>query len=206
MTSSHSELKNISAELNRLSLKKQQLLERKKMLSVILELGNRKVKFEQTEAADSYHRETESIDDQLKQLTERELELQKSRETILGASNKSSLKKVSIASTQETEPNNPNYNVFYVEPPPNVPAPTVILDVDNLPACPCRTQCPQCREFVMTETFTSVSSITWLVCFMTALVGCVAGCCLIPFCMEKFKSTTHRCPKCRTSIKKIKKL
>uniref|UniRef100_A0A3B4V8P7 LITAF domain-containing protein n=1 Tax=Seriola dumerili TaxID=41447 RepID=A0A3B4V8P7_SERDU len=82
----------------------------------------------------------------------------------------------------------------------------MILDVENLPPCPSRTQCPECRQFIMTETFTSVSSVTWLVCVMTALIGCVAGCCLIPFCLDSFKSTTHRCPKCRTSISTIKKL
>lgn len=134
----------------------------------------------------------------------------------------------------------------------------MILDLENLPSCPCKTQCPECQQFITTETVTSVSSVTWLVCFMTALVGyetfpyillndlhkniirlcwaclyfcipyysyshmlpglliwccscsffcsCVAGCCLIPFCLDRFKSTTHRCPKCRSSIKTIKKL
>uniref|UniRef100_A0A3P9D6Z5 LITAF domain-containing protein n=1 Tax=Maylandia zebra TaxID=106582 RepID=A0A3P9D6Z5_9CICH len=85
-------------------------------------------------------------------------------------------------------------------------APEVVLELDKLPAAPCRTQCPECRQFITTETFSSVSSVTWLVCIMTALVGCVAGCCLIPFCMDRFKSTNHRCPKCRTLITTIKKL
>uniref|UniRef100_A0A3B3HXJ6 LITAF domain-containing protein n=1 Tax=Oryzias latipes TaxID=8090 RepID=A0A3B3HXJ6_ORYLA len=85
-------------------------------------------------------------------------------------------------------------------------APSVILDTDKLPPEPSRTQCPQCQQFVVTETSTSISSVTWLVCVMTALLGCVAGCCLIPFCSNKFKSITHRCPKCRTSIATLKKL
>uniref|UniRef100_A0A672Y2J0 LITAF domain-containing protein n=1 Tax=Sphaeramia orbicularis TaxID=375764 RepID=A0A672Y2J0_9TELE len=55
-------------------------------------------------------------------------------------------------------------------------------------------------------TYTSVSSVTWLVCIMTALIGCVAGCCLIPFCLDSLKSLTHRCPRCRSSIRTIKKL
>lgn len=50
-------------------------------------------------------------------------------------------------------------------------APSVILDVDKLPPHPSRTQCPECRQFVVTETFTSVSSVTWLVCIITALIG-----------------------------------
>uniref|UniRef100_A0A3P9D614 LITAF domain-containing protein n=1 Tax=Maylandia zebra TaxID=106582 RepID=A0A3P9D614_9CICH len=106
-------------------------------------------------------------------------------------------------------------NIVYVVAPPTIPgdhallpftAPEVVLELDKLPAAPCRTQCPECRQFITTETFSSVSSVTWLVCIMTALVGCVAGCCLIPFCMDRFKSTNHRCPKCRTLITTIKKL
>lgn len=123
-------------------------------------------------------------------------------------------------------------------------APTVILDLEKLPPCPSRTQCPECRQFVTTETFSTVSSVTWMVCFMTALIGyesiswstseelmalpgqrplfcgstfvykapvssfrsCLAGCCFIPFCLDKFKTITHRCPKCRTSLQTIKRL
>lgn len=46
-----------------------------------------------------------------------------------------------------------------------------------------------------------------LSCFSCFLFcSCVAGCCLLPFCFDKFKSTTHRCPMCRSSIQTIKKL
>uniref|UniRef100_A0A3Q3RLI7 Cell death-inducing p53-target protein 1-like n=2 Tax=Mastacembelus armatus TaxID=205130 RepID=A0A3Q3RLI7_9TELE len=118
------------------------------------------------------------------------------------------MKEVRFTSNDKSVPGDctPGINVFYVEAPPTTPAPTVILDVESFPTCPCRTQCPECRQFIVTETFTTVSSVTWLVCIMTALIGCVAGCCLIPFCLDRFKSTTHRCPKCRTSIKTVKKL
>lgn len=47
----------------------------------------------------------------------------------------------------------------------------MILDLDKLPAAPSKTQCPECKEFIVTETFTSVSSVTWMVCLMTALIG-----------------------------------
>uniref|UniRef100_A0A3B3B367 LITAF domain-containing protein n=1 Tax=Oryzias melastigma TaxID=30732 RepID=A0A3B3B367_ORYME len=81
-------------------------------------------------------------------------------------------------------------------------SPSVILDMSKLPPEPSRTQCPECQQFVVTETVTSVSSVTWLV----SPFVCVAGCCLIPFCSDKFKSITHKCPKCRTSISTLKKL
>ncbi|XP_040013900.1 lipopolysaccharide-induced tumor necrosis factor-alpha factor homolog [Xiphias gladius] len=152
--------------------------------------------------------EIDSIDDKLKQLTDRRAELQNSCNAILNAKDKKSIKEVSHSPNQTIVPDAPDSgpNIFYVEAPPTTPAPKVILDVENLPPCPCRTQCPQCRQYIVTETSTSVSSVTWLVCVITAFIGCVAGCCLIPFCLDRFKSITHRCPKCRTSIHTIKKL
>ncbi|XP_056144349.1 cell death-inducing p53-target protein 1-like [Lampris incognitus] len=85
-------------------------------------------------------------------------------------------------------------------------APTVILDIEKLPACPAKTQCPECRGFITTETVTSVSSLNWLICAITAMIGCVAGCCLVPLCMDRFKKVTHMCPKCQTSIHTVKRL
>ncbi|XP_008302594.1 lipopolysaccharide-induced tumor necrosis factor-alpha factor homolog [Stegastes partitus] len=184
----------------------QQLLERKKFLCILKELRD-SAEFGQREEAVSTQKEIDSVDVKLKQLSDRKATLQKSYDNILNAKHTTSKKEVSFASSQKIETCDvPGVNVFYVEAPPNFPAPTVILDLEKLPAHPCRTQCPECREFIMTETFTSVSSLTWLVCFMTAVIGCVAGCCLIPFCVDSFKSITHRCPKCRTSLKTLKKL
>uniref|UniRef100_A0A8C7W2P6 LITAF domain-containing protein n=1 Tax=Oncorhynchus mykiss TaxID=8022 RepID=A0A8C7W2P6_ONCMY len=81
-------------------------------------------------------------------------------------------------------------------------APEVILDIQKLPPCSSQTQCPQCRQFITTEIVTSFNTIlSGLFSF-----SCVAGCCLIPFCIDNFKDVTHRCPKCRSSIITIKKL
>ncbi|CAK6971205.1 uncharacterized protein LOC122868531 [Scomber scombrus] len=177
MTSSDSELSRISKELKHLSLKRQQLLDRKKILCIFEELKNR-AEFTQTEETTSSKHEIDRIDQTLKQLCEKKADLQKIHDNIVEAKEQRDINK----------------------------APEVILDLERLPSYPCKTQCPECRQFITTETFTSVSSLTWLVCFMTALMGCVAGCCLIPFCFDKFKSTTHRCPMCRSSIQTIKKL
>lgn len=67
----------------------------------------------------------------------------------------------------------------------------MILELENLPPRPCRTQCPECRQFIMTETVTSVSSVTWLVCFMTALIGYEA----IPSILVKYlhENTSRPC-------------
>ncbi|KAM7371840.1 hypothetical protein PAMP_009050 [Pampus punctatissimus] len=210
MTSSDNEFKKISTELNHLALKREQLLERKKILCIFQELRKR-AEFVQTEEAASNQHEIESIENTLKQLTKIEADLQKSHDNILQAKDQKNSMKVegkSFNPSKEVVPDVhvPELNIFYVEAPPSVPAPKVIYDLEKLPTCPCKTQCPECQQFITTEIVTSVSSVTWLVCFMTASIGCVAGCCLIPFCIDTFKTTTHRCPKCRTSIKAIKKL
>uniref|UniRef100_A0A8C6T7A5 LITAF domain-containing protein n=1 Tax=Neogobius melanostomus TaxID=47308 RepID=A0A8C6T7A5_9GOBI len=66
--------------------------------------------------------------------------------------------------------------------------------------------CPECLQYITTQVSRSVSSVTWLVCMATTLMGCVAGCCLIPFCLDSFKSTIHKCPRCNTTITTVKKL
>ncbi|XP_037648493.1 uncharacterized protein LOC119501875 [Sebastes umbrosus] len=209
MASSDSELMQITAELNQLSLTKQQLLEKNKFKSIFQELRSR-IEFRQTEEEDLSQPEINSIDDKLKQLAERKAELEQSYENMLNAKDEKNTEKVeakdSSTSYQKSEPAVPVTKIFYVEAPPDFPAPAVILDVENFPVLPCRTQCPECQQFVVTETYTAVSSVTWLVCCMTALAGCVVGCCLVPFCFDRFKSTIHRCPKCRTKITTVKKL
>ncbi|XP_030592535.1 lipopolysaccharide-induced tumor necrosis factor-alpha factor homolog [Archocentrus centrarchus] len=209
MTSPDSDIKAIAKEIKYNSLKKEQLEERKKILLVFQELRNR-VDSGQTEEADSNRKEIDSIDEKLEELHQKQAELQKSYDNMLNSikkeADKEHKKEVHFTPEENVHPPSGSSNVVYVEPPPTIPAPTVILDLKKLPTTPCRTQCPECRQFVTTETYTSVSSVTWLVCITAALIGCAAGCCLIPFCIDKFKSVTHRCPKCRTSIQTIKKL
>ncbi|TMS14991.1 U11/U12 small nuclear ribonucleoprotein 25 kDa protein [Larimichthys crocea] len=81
MSSSDSELKRITTELNNLSLKRQQLLERKKIQCIIQELRGR-IEFGQPEEAPTQD-EIDSNDEKLKELNERISELQKSHKNLL---------------------------------------------------------------------------------------------------------------------------
>ncbi|XP_007560518.1 U11/U12 small nuclear ribonucleoprotein 25 kDa protein isoform X1 [Poecilia formosa] len=200
MTSSQNEVETISGKLKDISLKEEQLEDRKKILLVFQELRNR-AEFGETEESAATEQEINSIDNKLKELRIKKAELQKNCDNILHAKDVKFKNDIKRESNQQLDD-----KIFFVEPPPSFPAPAVILDIESLPTHPTRTQCPECMQFVTTETFTSVSSVTWLVCIMSAMVGCVAGCCLIPFCMDRFKTTTHRCPKCRSKITTIKKL
>lgn len=124
MTSAHSKPKQISTELKRISLKKHQLLERKKMQDMIDELRS---DFGLTEKTVS--NEICSLDEEVKQLTEREIELQKSLDEILCANERRDKKEVSEPSSPETDPVRPatSSNVFFVEAPPTFPAAWLVV-------------------------------------------------------------------------------
>ncbi|CAJ1076041.1 cell death-inducing p53-target protein 1-like [Xyrichtys novacula] len=208
MASSDSKLKQITPELRYVSLERQELPDRKKMMGVLEELRNH-CDLKKTDGATSHHSHICSVDKKLKEPTERSFEVQKSLENIINAKEKKTEQKGNyVPSNPITEPVEPPScsNIFFVEAPPTFSAPRVYLNSENLPLRPCRTQCPQCHQLVVTETVTSVSSGTWLMCFLTACIGGVAGCCLIPFCIKRFKSTTHKCPLCRSQIQVTKLL
>merc|ERR1739847_187382 len=56
--------------------------------------------------------------------------------------------------------------------------------------------CQFCNSTIATGTRTVVGTFTWLAAGVTFLVGCVAGCCLIPFCLDSCKDVEHTCPSC----------
>ncbi|KAI1896030.1 hypothetical protein AGOR_G00090600 [Albula goreensis] len=99
-----------------------------------------------------------------------------------------------------------NTNIYSNTAPPSTPAPEVITDVEDLPPFSSKTQCPSCEGYVSTEIFYRVGSATWLLCFVATILGCVAGCCVMPFCFEGTKDIGHRCPKCQKEIHVIQRL
>ncbi|XP_076027068.1 uncharacterized protein LOC143016558 [Genypterus blacodes] len=225
MTSSgDTELEKINAELDCLSFKRQQLSRRRQILCKYKEFRKNWEEIGQSEEGASNQHELDSIDEGLKQLSDREAALQKRKENLLnGVQNKkedsSSDREEDRADLPVPEPEpepepepqpqpqpQPQPVFFVVDSPPSFPAPYVILDLEKLSTHPCKTQCPQCQQFITTEVVSSVSSLTWLVCFTLAVMGCVVGCCLIPFCTKTFKKTSHKCPRCRTLLKNVQVL
>jgi len=65
-------------------------------------------------------------------------------------------------------------------------------------------QCPNCRAEIMTRTNHDSGVLTWLMCAGLCLIGCDAGCCLIPFCLDSCKDVIHECPNCNYQIGKRK--
>jgi len=68
-----------------------------------------------------------------------------------------------------------------------------------------RIDCPYCRADVTT----SVNYDTGMMAHLFALILCVIGCwpcCLIPYCVDGCKDTTHQCPACGRHLGVVKRL
>ncbi|XP_034150930.1 cell death-inducing p53-target protein 1 homolog isoform X2 [Esox lucius] len=183
-----------------LSLKIQQLHDRRDMLKVLQEFRNRSNL--NSTVGSKEQAEIQQIDQELQELFQKKRELQETEDKVY---NHMRTKEDYITSMGGVSVL-PDPSVVYVEAPPSIPAPEVILDIMKLPPVSSRTQCPECRQFITTEIVTSIGDAACLACVTISLFGCVAGCCLIPFCIDNFKDVTHRCPRCRSSIITIKKL
>ncbi|RWS20352.1 lipopolysaccharide-induced tumor necrosis factor-alpha factor-like protein, partial [Leptotrombidium deliense] len=70
-------------------------------------------------------------------------------------------------------------------PVPHVIQPTqIVVTGDRFGPSPCRAMCHNCHSEVITYTKPVVGGITWLVSGIICIVGCVCGCCLIPFFVD----------------------
>ncbi|XP_032357439.1 uncharacterized protein LOC116670848 [Etheostoma spectabile] len=75
-----------------------------------------------------------------------------------------------------------------------------VVPVESLAQTPAVIKCPSCEEIVFTETSSRVGVTTWMIFYICTIMGCVAGCCLIPFFMSRLKDVHHQCPKCQAKV------
>ncbi|XP_061079696.1 uncharacterized protein LOC133114387 isoform X2 [Conger conger] len=195
-TSEMQELERIEVEMNKVVLQRRQLCDRRAMLTMLEEFRKQSSNIPHMPHPEAKKSpEIQEIQKQLAMLSAKEMELQGQKDVVLYSQNQPDV----FLDNDGTDGVSPVGKLFIV-PPPSKPAPQVILEVKDLPNTPSLTQCPACYEFIITETVSRVGSTTWMVCFMSTLLGCVAGCCLIPFCTKRFKDVEHKCPKCRNKI------
>ncbi|XP_026998744.2 uncharacterized protein LOC113640468 isoform X2 [Tachysurus fulvidraco] len=187
------ELEKISLELHKMTIHRDQLIHRLHLLDMLKEFRQKAGYTAEAEPdeGDEYGR----IEQELKQISERKLELQALQEELEGGATQRG------CNVSETHKQDPCGNeIFTVEMPPSYPAPQVITDINKLPRHPSQIQCPHCEQYVTTETSTVVGNTSWLICLVCTFMGCIAGCCLFPFCISGFRDVQHRCPKCRSLI------
>ncbi|XP_053210322.1 lipopolysaccharide-induced tumor necrosis factor-alpha factor homolog [Panonychus citri] len=60
--------------------------------------------------------------------------------------------------------------------------------------------CPTCNEQVTTITSQKSGLLAWLVSVGCCVVGCVFGCCLIPFYTDITLDVEHSCPRCARKL------
>jgi lipopolysaccharide-induced tumor necrosis factor-alpha factor len=71
---------------------------------------------------------------------------------------------------------------------------------NTLDRFPTTVACQHCGNTIQTQVHHEAGTSTWLVCLLCCVIGCDAGCCLIPFCVDELKDTVHTCPSCHVVI------
>ncbi|CAL1269756.1 unnamed protein product [Larinioides sclopetarius] len=75
-----------------------------------------------------------------------------------------------------------------------------VLSVQQCGPYPMQVTCPHCSAHVMSETTAIPGLLTWLLAGGLVLLGCWAGCCLIPCCAPECQDIEHRCPNCKQHL------
>ncbi|KAM8779214.1 lipopolysaccharide-induced tumor necrosis factor-alpha factor isoform 1-T4 [Rhynchonycteris naso] len=101
----------------------------------------------------------------------------------------------------------PNANASSVLPPPSVAVQTVYVQQPvSFFDRPVQMGCPSCNKMIVTQLSYNAGALTWLSCGSLCLLGCIAGCCFIPFCVDALQDVDHYCPNCKALLGTYKRL
>ncbi|KAI1307645.1 Lipopolysaccharide-induced tumor necrosis factor-alpha factor -like protein [Halotydeus destructor] len=106
----------------------------------------------------------------------------------------------------QAPPFSTNVPQLMICPPGPVQGTTVIVTRQGFGPYPSQTTCPNCSQNVMTSTMSSPGLLTWILSGTLLLIGCWAGCCLIPCCVPECQDVEHRCPNCKTHLGTYKRI
>ncbi|KAL7291483.1 hypothetical protein TKK_0014745 [Trichogramma kaykai] len=81
-----------------------------------------------------------------------------------------------------------------------VPGPTIVTTIVPLGSGSTHTICPHCYTEIDTQTKTEPGMIAYVTGFLIAILGCWAGCCLIPCCIDECMDIHHTCPNCKAYL------
>ncbi|XP_074600744.1 LITAF domain-containing protein-like [Brevipalpus obovatus] len=77
---------------------------------------------------------------------------------------------------------------------------TLIVNVNGFGPYPQSAFCTRCRTNVVSEVVSMPGFLTYLLSATLVVLGCWAGCCLIPCCVPEVQDCEHRCPNCKTKL------
>ncbi|XP_049624840.1 lITAF domain-containing protein [Suncus etruscus] len=106
---------------------------------------------------------------------------------------------------QPTQLSQPSQHSFKREPTMAYAGPFRILPRVGTPV-PFHTTCPFCGNYVLTTTSSTPGLLSWVLCATFFLLGCVLGCCLLPFCMREMMDVRHKCPVCGNELYRFHRL
>lgn len=66
--------------------------------------------------------------------------------------------------------------------------------------------CPSCGKMTVSQLRFRAGALTWLSCGGLCLLGCAAGCCFIPFCVDALQDVDHYCPNCQALLGTYKRM
>ncbi len=67
-------------------------------------------------------------------------------------------------------------------------------------------QCPYCGRTGPTIIEYKAGLLAYLSCVGLTALGCLCGCCLVPFCMASTRDVQHRCSSCRQILATYERL
>ena len=67
------------------------------------------------------------------------------------------------------------------------------------------TFCGSCKNHVMTMVTYRVGKMTIVFASALCLLGCLGGCCLVPFLWKRFQDVEHVCPNCQLKLGKYRR-
>uniref|UniRef100_A0A671RJ63 UBA-like domain-containing protein 1 n=1 Tax=Sinocyclocheilus anshuiensis TaxID=1608454 RepID=A0A671RJ63_9TELE len=186
-----------TTDLWNILFRRQQLLNRLQFLQEIQKKNNR---IEGYLANEEGPTELDRIEEELKLLEQKEKDLVQKKKSL-------------TTQTTDKDPIQAPIQGLYILP---VSAETIspitalqeenTVSLDDVTMSPAKVKCPSCQKIVNTEIYYKLGSNAFLFCCLLSVVGCLAGCCLVPFCMNRFKDVTHRCPSCHKDICSVNRI
>ncbi|KAK2876554.1 hypothetical protein Q8A67_020650 [Cirrhinus molitorella] len=179
-----------NTDLWNILFRRQQLQNRLQFLQEIQKRNNRLEEYLANEEGPS---EVDRIEEELKLLEQKEKDLvQKKSQCSTKHTDKAPIQGLYVLPVSSTEISLTNTQQEETTETP--------VSLDDLTMSPAKVKCPACEKIVTTEIHYKLSSNAFFFCCLLSVVGCLAGCCLVPFCMNRFKDVAHRCPSCHKDI------